>query len=113
MSPKKPAQPKHVPMRMCIGCREALSKRSLIRVVRGPDGVRIDPSGKAAGRGAYIHDRRSCWEKALQGALAHALKTEIAEPDRKALESHMTRLESETDFETDSPKKDGRRDAMK
>jgi predicted RNA-binding protein YlxR (DUF448 family) len=62
-------------------------------VVRGPDGIRIDPSGKASGRGAYVHDRRECWEKALSGALAQALKSEIAALDRDALVSHMRRLD--------------------
>jgi predicted RNA-binding protein YlxR (DUF448 family) len=93
MSQKKTAPPKHIPQRMCIGCRQALAKRSLVRVVRGPDGIRIDPSGKASGRGAYIHDRRACWEKALSGALAQALKSEIAHADRDALENHMRRLD--------------------
>ena len=103
MSQKKTAQPKHVPLRMCIGCRKTLAKRSLVRVVRGPDGVRIDPSGKASGRGAYVHDRRSCWEKALDGALAQALKTEITPPDREALENHMLRLSPDVEPYADPP----------
>lgn len=48
--------------------------------------VRIDPSGKQAGRGAYVHDRRSCWERALrQHALERALKTTINEQDLQLL----------------------------
>jgi predicted RNA-binding protein YlxR (DUF448 family) len=94
---KKPGRPKHIPQRLCVGCREALAKRALIRVVRGPDGVRIDPGGKAPGRGAYIHDRRACWEQALQGPLARALKTEFSASEREALETHMRKLESEGD----------------
>jgi predicted RNA-binding protein YlxR (DUF448 family) len=108
MSQKKTAQPKHIPLRMCVGCREAFGKRSLVRVVRGPDGVRIDPSGKAAGRGAYIHDRRTCWEKALKGALAQALKTEISTPARETLESHMLRLDPDPDQEAGPPQTAGR-----
>jgi predicted RNA-binding protein YlxR (DUF448 family) len=46
---------KHIPQRTCIGCREVLPKRNLIRVVRTPDGIQVDLTGKAAGRGAYIH----------------------------------------------------------
>lgn len=68
-----------------MGCREVLSKRTLIRVVRSPDGVRIDPTGKAAGRGAYLHDQRTCWDRGLKGALASALKTELTELDRALL----------------------------
>jgi predicted RNA-binding protein YlxR (DUF448 family) len=103
MSPKKTAPQKHIPLRMCIGCREALAKRSLIRVVRGPGGVRIDPSGKAPGRGAYVHDRRRCWEKALHGALGPALKAELTPSEREALESHMLQLPPEEETETDPP----------
>jgi predicted RNA-binding protein YlxR (DUF448 family) len=101
MSQKKTTQPKHIPQRMCIGCREALAKRSLVRVVRGQDGIRIDPSGKASGRGAYVHDRRVCWEKALSGALAQALKSEIVASDREALESYMRRLDPGTEQNPD------------
>lgn len=62
-----------------------MPKRNLIRVVRSPEGVAVDLTGKAAGRGAYVHDKRSCWESALKGALAHALKTELTEQDRDVL----------------------------
>ncbi|MBN2548345.1 MAG: YlxR family protein [Anaerolineales bacterium] len=81
-----------MPQRTCVGCREVLPKRSLIRIVRLPEGVRIDPTGKMAGRGAYLHDRRSCWERGLKGALAHALKTELTAADRAELESIMASL---------------------
>jgi hypothetical protein len=62
-----------------------LSKRTLIRVVRSPEGVRVDPTGKAAGRGAYLHDQRICWERGLKGVLASALKTELTQQDREML----------------------------
>jgi predicted RNA-binding protein YlxR (DUF448 family) len=62
-----------------------LPKRALIRIVRGPGGVAIDPTGKAPGRGAYLHDQRSCWDEGLRGALSHALKTEISPDERQAL----------------------------
>jgi predicted RNA-binding protein YlxR (DUF448 family) len=77
---------KRVPQRTCVGCRQVLAKRTLVRLVRGPDGVRIDPTGKAAGRGAYLHNQRSCWEQALKGGhLARALRTELGEADRERL----------------------------
>lgn len=90
--PKNPRRHKHIPQRTCVGCREVLPKRSLIRIVRGPQGVQIDPTGKLAGRGAYLHDRRSCWERGLKGALAAALKTEINATDRQELELFMATL---------------------
>jgi uncharacterized protein len=88
---------KHVPLRTCIGCRQVIAKKSMTRIVRTPDGVQIDPSGKAAGRGAYLHNNRSCWEKALKGPLSHALKTDLTEKDREELLSFMAGLlEDET-----------------
>lgn len=90
--PKKPVRKKHVPQRTCVGCREVLPKRSLIRIVRMTDGVRVDPTGKMAGRGAYLHDRRSCWERGLKGALAYALKTEFSAKDREELSAFMGSL---------------------
>jgi hypothetical protein len=76
---------KHVAQRTCIGCREVLPKRTLMRVVRSPNGLQLDPTGKAPGRGAYLHDRRSCWERALAGALAPALRTELTADDRERM----------------------------
>ncbi|MBQ6517907.1 MAG: YlxR family protein [Anaerolineaceae bacterium] len=65
----------------------------MIRVVKSPDGVRIDPTGRMSGRGAYLHDTKECWEKALKrGALARALKTEITEEEMEALQAHADAL---------------------
>lgn len=94
--PKKPRKGKHVPQRTCVGCRQVLPKRSLIRIVRTMDGVRVDPTGKLAGRGAYLHDRRSCWERGLKGALAHALKVDLTAEDREHLLAFMASLPEET-----------------
>jgi predicted RNA-binding protein YlxR (DUF448 family) len=75
---------KRAPQRTCVGCRGVLAKRTLLRLVRGPQGVVIDPTGKAHGRGAYLHNRRACWERALRGgALERALKATLAEADRE------------------------------
>ena len=85
--------PKHIPLRTCVGCRTVLAKRALIRVVRRPgEGVVVDPSGKLAGRGAYLHNRKSCWERGLKGGLANALKTTLTSEDRQRLEAFMSSL---------------------
>jgi len=97
---KKPVgRVKHIPQRTCVGCRVVLAKRQMLRIVRTAEGVRVDPTGKLAGRGAYLHDKRSCWERGLKGALAHALKTELSSDDRVRLEEFMNTLptEAETD----------------
>ena len=85
MSGKPAKRPKHIPQRTCVGCRTVLPKRSLTRLVRRPEGVQVDPTGKLAGRGAYLHNVRSCWEKGLKGPLAHALKVELNANDLERL----------------------------
>lgn len=75
-----------------------------MRVVRTPQGVRYDATGKADGRGAYLHDKRSCWEKALKGSLANALKTELSQSDRDHLVSIMNQLPADADEENPSEK---------
>jgi uncharacterized protein len=87
---------KHIPQRTCVGCRTVMPKRQLIRIVRSPEGVQVDLTGKLAGRGAYLHDRRSCWERSLKGALAHALKTELAIEDRERLQAYLETLPDES-----------------
>ncbi len=95
---KKPVgRVKHIPQRTCVGCREVLSKRQMLRIVRTTEGVRVDPTGKLAGRGAYLHDQRSCWARSLKGALAHALKTELTNEDRVRLEEFMNTLPTEAE----------------
>jgi len=84
---KKPV--KHIPQRTCVGCRQVLSKRDMMRLVRTQDGVEFDPTGKKNGRGAYIHNRRECWEKALKGNLEKALHTTISEENRRSLEEFV------------------------
>jgi uncharacterized protein len=63
------------------------NKRELVRVVRQPEGsVIADPTGKANGRGAYVHSDPSCWELALaKGKLDRALKTSVSSDDLRAL----------------------------
>lgn len=92
MAAKTARKVKHVPQRTCVGCRQVLPKRQLIRVVRSSEGVVIDPSGKLPGRGAYLHDQKSCWVKALKGSLANALRTTIQEQDLAALRTYLEAL---------------------
>ena len=66
------------PERQCLACRERKRKEELLRVVRTPEDIRYDPTGKLNGRGAYVCARKECVEKAIRtGALARALKAEI------------------------------------
>ena len=70
-----------IPMRMCVGCREMKEKRSLMRVVKSPEGViSFDRVGKAPGRGAYVCKSKECFERAVkQRQLERALETRVDE----------------------------------
>jgi uncharacterized protein len=64
------------PERMCVGCRARARKVELLRVALGADGaVRVDPTGSALGRGAYVHRDPACVDLALKRrAFAMALR---------------------------------------
>ncbi len=70
---------RHVPQRLCVACRQMRPKRDLVRVVRTPArDVRVDPTGKASGRGAYVCPSAECAQVAVQeGRLEHALEVSI------------------------------------
>jgi predicted RNA-binding protein YlxR (DUF448 family) len=85
----KGPRPKRVPQRTCIACRRTDAKRGLMRLVRGVDGhVVLDPTGKRAGRGAYLCHDPACWELALKRrGLERALRIDALLPeDQAALE---------------------------
>jgi predicted RNA-binding protein YlxR (DUF448 family) len=97
MTKHKGPRPKHVPQRTCVACRKTESKRGLIRLVRSADGrVVIDPTGKQAGRGAYLCAERSCWEMAFKRkAMERALRIERLDPaDVQTLTTYATALPS-------------------
>lgn len=91
MNVKKPGvRVKHAPQRTCIGCRQVAGKRGLIRLVRTANGVEIDRTGKKAGRGAYIHPSRACWELVLRAnRISQALRAPISDANRRQLSEYM------------------------
>ena len=96
----KGPRPKHVPQRTCIICRRVDPKRALIRLVRdGAGRVVVDPTGKRAGRGAYLCHDPACWEQALRRrGLERALRIEtLVQEDREALQHYAETLISEDD----------------
>ena len=59
---------KRLPLRMCAICRQQFPKRSLIRLVRNPDGqVALDETGKKPGRGLYVCHSNECLATAMKG----------------------------------------------
>lgn len=72
---------KKIPMRTCIACRQMKPKKEMLRVVKTADGeIFADPTGKAAGRGAYICGAEECMKKLGDKKLLHkAFSTDVAQ----------------------------------
>lgn len=85
------------PIRSCVGCRESSDKKTLLRIVRTTDGeVRIDPTGKMAGRGAYLCDKKDCLRQAIKHKkLSRALRCEIPASVAEELETIMVEDDAE------------------
>ena len=75
-------------------CRTTTAKRALVRLVRPPEGsVRLDQTGKQAGRGAYLCVDPACWRApGLRQRLGHALKTTVTDDDCRSLERFAATL---------------------
>ena len=82
---------KKIPQRQCMGCRERMDKKDLIRVVRTTEGhVQLDFSGKLNGRGAYICPKADCLKKARKSkALDRSLEVPIPEEVYDRLEREI------------------------
>ncbi len=67
-----------------MACRTTRPKRELIRIVRTPAGQIVeDPTGRLAGRGAYVCAEGPCREQALaKGGLARAFGRPIGGQER-------------------------------
>lgn len=93
---------KKIPLRKCIVCQQMFPKKELLRIVRTPqEEIIIDPTGKAAGRGAYVCTSESCrtpdtfasgkWKKVLERALNMSISQEQYEHFRKNWSEMITR----------------------
>lgn len=67
--------------RTCVGCGDESPKRTLLRVVRRPDGTAIyDPTGRANGRGAYVCCDSECVRLARKKkSFSRALKIQVGD----------------------------------
>ncbi|MGI6202780.1 MAG: RNase P modulator RnpM [Eubacteriales bacterium] len=88
---------KRIPERRCVGCGESYPKKTLLRIVRSPEGeVFFDPTGKKSGRGAYICKNVQCLRKARKAKrLERNLDCEIPDEVYDGLESEIDSLELE------------------
>ncbi|MCM1115322.1 MAG: YlxR family protein [Clostridium sp.] len=82
---------KKIPLRMCTGCGEMFDKRTLVRVVKSPDGeVSLDLTGKKSGRGAYVCKNPDCLKKARKRkSLERAFQMKIENEIYDAMEEEM------------------------
>ena len=64
---------------MCVACRQMRPKKELVRIVRTPEGdVRLDTTGRANGRGAYLCASTECLNRAVKTrALERALEAKL------------------------------------
>ena len=85
------------PRRTCVVCRATTAKRTLHRIVRSPAGtVSYDPTGKAAGRGAYLCGQPDCLDMAVRRrSIQRALKVTDTVAASAAVEVLRNRMLSE------------------
>lgn len=71
---------KKIPMRKCVGCGENIEKNSLIRIVKDKENnIFVDKTGKANGRGVYLHKSEECFNRAFKNKeLERSLKSKIS-----------------------------------
>lgn len=84
---------RRIPLRKCAGCGQMLDKRTLVRVVRSPEGeISLDLTGKKPGRGAYVCKSLDCLKtarkaKRFERAFAQQIPDEVFEK----MEEELTR----------------------
>lgn len=72
----------HNPIRRCAACRRAALKSELLRFVRDPHTLQVqpDPDQKLPGRGAYLCRQPDCFRVAIKRkSLERVLKTKVDE----------------------------------
>lgn len=79
---------KKIPMRKCLASGESVPKKDLLRIVRTPEGeVKVDPTGKLNGKGAYLKKSLEALEIAKKkNLLSRALEVNVDEEVYKEIE---------------------------
>lgn len=88
---------KKTPLRKCIGCGEMIAKKDMLRVIKTKDGViKLDPTGKENGRGAYLHFDEGCLKQAVKSkGLERSFKMSIDADIYEKLEKELMDIEAE------------------
>ena len=86
-----------VPMRRCVGCMESKEKQYLVRIAGYENEVKLDLTGRANGRGAYLcKDSKACLEKAYKRrALERSLRMQVTEEQKEAISAALKELNND------------------
>lgn len=76
--------------RTCMICGVKAPKSQLVRFVRTPSGeIKVDKTGNAAGRGAYICSIECLKNANMQKRLARTLKMRVDDSDFEAIKTEL------------------------
>ncbi len=83
---------KHIPMRMCAGCRNMFDKSQLLRIVKLDDKLVIDFDKKFQSRGTYLCKSNDCLLKAQKRkTFSNILKNKVPDEFYEELAKHIER----------------------
>ncbi len=87
---------KKTPLRQCIGCGESKEKKSLIRIIKTPEGViELDETGKKNGRGAYLCRSQDCFNKVMKSkGLDRSFRMPVPKDIYERLGKELSELET-------------------
>ena len=71
---------KTMPLRKCVACGQMVPKNEMFRVVKTEDGISLDLTYKAQGRGAYVCRKLECIELAKKkNCFNRSLKSPVSQ----------------------------------
>lgn len=87
---------KKIPLRQCVGCMEMKEKKSMMRVLKTPEGdIVLDTTGKKNGRGAYLCKSMECLKKAQKNkGLERSFKMSLSNEIYAGLEKEFKELDA-------------------
>lgn len=87
---------KKIPLRQCVGCMEMKEKKSMMRVLKTPEGeIVLDVTGKKNGRGAYLCKCMECLQKAQKNkGLERSFKMSLSKEIYAGLEKEFVELDA-------------------
>ncbi len=79
------------PMRKCVACGENKPKVELLRIVNNKEeGIKLDPTGKLNGRGAYVCKDVKCIKTSEEkNKLARSLRAQVPDEIYKEINDYV------------------------